>query len=81
MGHFAFISVFAANIAKTCFCPNEVEMQRRAANSKNNFFIIVNLYFVAASRRFIITNIKRAEITQSTINTPHTIHSGNPPQR
>ena len=38
-------------------------------------------YFVAFSRRFIITNIKSAESKQRTMNTDQTIVKGIPPQR
>jgi hypothetical protein len=38
-------------------------------------------YFVALSKRFIITNMKRAEIKQSATNTAHTLHNGRPAQR
>ena len=38
-------------------------------------------YFVTLSKRFIITNMKRAESKQRTINTVHTDHKGRPAQR
>ena len=38
-------------------------------------------YFVALSKRFIMTNMKSAEIKQSAMNTVHTDHNGRPAQR
>ena len=44
-------------------------------------FLYAIYYFVALSKRFIITNIKSAEIKHNAMNTDHTIVRLRPPQR
>lgn len=41
----------------------------------------ITAYFATFSKRFIIANMKIAEITQSEMNTVQTVHNGMLPQR